>query len=122
MLKTRAIRTPINSFENFQFYGEVDHCDKDVLSKDTMPTARSISPEAEASDRAVGAEYAPVFRSLNLGQSGRWNELFETIAPAWNRESPEAVDAWLEQFPANAQAAARAAIARSEASMELENE
>lgn len=40
------------------------------------------------------------------GKSG-WNQLFEMVAVKWHRDSPEKCEAWLSQFPEEAQISAR---------------
>lgn len=46
-------------------------------------------------------------------EKAAWNELFEKVATAWHRESPEACETWLAQFPEQAQKTARARISRT---------
>lgn len=67
-----------------------------------------ISDQDELARQLAGKSSNP----RNLPAKNGWNALFEQTATALHRISPQECDAWLAQFPENAQLVARHEIAR----------
>ena len=89
-----------------------------LVSPLALPEGAEISVFAEALVGNVGYE-AGAAEELKQNSTGRhqrgkcgWNELFEHVARAYHRHSPEGCEAWLARFPEPAQIAARHRIGK----------